>query len=363
VLRAAALTAAVRERALALGFDRVAVGPAGPPEHAGAFERWLDAGYAGTMDYLERGRQARLDPDRLLPGARSVIAVALSYRPAAPDVGWEPVACYARGRDYHDVMRPRLETLGEQLRALTGGEARCRVAVDTSAVLERDLAARAGLGWIGKNTNLLDQALGSFFFIGIVLTTAELLADGPAPDRCGTCTACLDACPTAALLEPYVLDARRCISYLTIEHRGPIDPALREGMGDWLFGCDACQTVCPWNAKAVVARAPAFEPRGDPAGPAELLALDEERFRAGFRGSAMRRARRSGLRRNAAILLGNRGDRAAAPALARCLADPDPVVRDAAAWALARIGGEPTGPPARPDDSPRVLQSDPPWRS
>jgi epoxyqueuosine reductase len=340
VLRPAALTAAVRERGLAVGFDRVAIGPAGPPEHAAAFERWLDAGCAGTMDYLARGREARLDPGRLLPGARSVIAVALSYRPAGADDGWEPVARYARGQDYHDVMRPRLEALGEHLRDLTGAETRSRVAVDTSAVLERDLAARAGLGWIGKNTNLLDQTLGSFFFIGIILTTAELLADASGVDRCGTCTACLDACPTAALLEPYVLDARRCISYLTIEHQGPIDPELREAMREWLFGCDACQTVCPWNAKALASREPAFEPRGRLGASTELLALDEDEFRARFRGSAIRRARRSGLVRNAAILLGNRGDRAAAPALVRCLEDPDPVVREAAAWALARIKSE-----------------------
>ncbi len=342
MLRTAALTGAIRERGLALGFDRVAIGPAAPPEHAAAFERWLDAGYAGTMEYLGRWRDARLDPQLLLPGARSVIAVALSYRPAVEADGWEPVACYARGRDYHDVMRPRLQELGEQLRELAGPETRSRVAVDTSAVLERDLAARAGLGWIGKNTNLLDQGLGSFFFIGIILTTAELLHDAPAVDRCGTCTACLDACPTAALIGPYVLDARRCISYLTIEHRGPIESDLRAEMGEWLFGCDVCQTVCPWNHKAPTSREPAFEPAGDLGSPVELLALDEGEFRVRFKGSAIRRARRGGLLRNAAILLGNRRDPAAVAALSRSLDDPDPVVADAAAWALGRIESEGT---------------------
>jgi epoxyqueuosine reductase len=339
MLRAAALTAAIRDRGLALGFDRVAIGPASTPEHAGAFERWLEAGHAGTMEYLARGRAARIDPGQLLPGARSVIAVALSYSPAREADGWEPVARYARGADYHDVMRPRLHELAAHLRELAGAEARCRVAVDTSAVLERDLAARAGLGWIGKNTNLLDQALGSFFFIGIVLTTAELVADAPAMDRCGTCTACLEACPTAAFVEPYVLDARRCISYLTIEHRGPVDDGLRSRIGDWLFGCDICQTVCPWNRKAPASREPALAPRGNLGSPVELLDLDEEGFRARFKGSAMRRAGRRGLLRNAAILLGNRRDRAAVAGLTRRLEDPDPVVRDAAAWALARIAG------------------------
>jgi epoxyqueuosine reductase len=338
MLRATALSAAVRERALALGFDRVAIGPAAPPEHGAAFERWLDAGYAGTMTYLARGREARLDPRMLLPGARSVVAVALNHKPDGDAEGWEPVARYARGLDYHDVMRPRLEALGRELAEMTGGPARSRACVDTSAVLERDLAARAGLGWIGKNTNLLDQTLGSFFFIGIVLTTAELLPDDAVPDRCGTCTACLDACPTQAFVAPYVLDARRCISYLTIEHRGPIAEDLRPAAGEWAFGCDVCQTVCPWNRKSPPAAEPAFRAER-PLEPLEaLLGLDDAAFRARFKGSAIRRAKRSGLLRNAALVLGNRRDAAAVPALRRALGDSDPTVRGAAEWALARIG-------------------------
>jgi len=336
LLRQAALSAALRERAQALGFDRVAIGPAGPPAHGAEFERWLDRGYAGTMAYLGRGRAARLDPATLLPGARSVVAVALSYNGADDAEGWAPVARYARGRDYHEVMRPRLEALGASLREFAGPDARWRVSVDTSAVLERDLAARAGLGWIGKNTNVLDQTLGSFFFIGIVLTTVELATDAPVADRCGTCTACLDACPTQAFVAPYVLDARRCISYLTIEHQGPIAPELRPRVGDWAFGCDVCQTVCPWNRKAAPATDPALRP-AEPLEPlAAWLSLDEPAFRRRFRGSALKRARRSGLLRNAALVLGNRRDPAAAPALRRALDDPDPVVRDAAAWALER---------------------------
>jgi epoxyqueuosine reductase len=336
ILTTLALTAAVKARALELGFERVAVGPAGPPQHGAAFERWLDAGYAGGMTYLEKGRADRLDPARLLPGYRSVVAVALAYAPREDGPGWEGVARYARGRDYHDVMRPRLAGLVTLLREAGGPDVRSRAAVDTSAVLERDLAAQAGLGWIGKNTNLLHPLLGSYVFIGIVLTTASLAPDAPVPDRCGSCTACLDACPTAAFTAPYVLDARRCISYLTIEHRGAIDEPLRAGLDGWLFGCDVCQEVCPWNRKAPPAREPALAPSAAPPAPEELLGLDDAAFRERFRGSPMKRARRSGLARNAALALAGRRDPAALAALRRACADPDPVVAAAAGWALGR---------------------------
>ncbi len=339
-----ALSEAVKGRALELGFDRVAIGPAGPPEHGAAFEGWVDAGYAGTMDYLERGRADRLDPERLLPGWRSVVAVALDYSREDDDESWAPVARYARGRDYHDVIRPRLEELGAFIAVAAGGDVRSRAAVDTSAVLERDLAARAGLGWIGKNTNLLSTSLGSYFFIGIVLTTAELDADERHPDRCGTCVACVEACPTRAFVAPYVLDGRRCISYLTIEHRGDIPRELREGIGQWVFGCDVCQAVCPWNRKTEPAREPALSPAA-PFGPLEaLLALDRDSFRARFRGSAIWRAKRAGLLRNAALALGNRGATRGVPALTRALDDEDEAVRGAAAWALERIGAPGAAP-------------------
>ncbi len=333
-----ALAQAVKDRALALGFDRVAIGPADRPEHAQAFERWLDAGHAGTMDYLARTRADRVDPARLLPDARSVVAVALSYAPPQPEpVDWAPVARYARGRDYHDLMRPRLEQLAAFIADAAGPGTRSRAAVDTSAVLERDLAARAGLGWFGKNTNLLMPDLGSYFFIGIVLTTAVLPPDASLPDRCGTCTACLDACPTRAFTEAYVLDARRCISYLTIEHRGDIDPDLAPGLGHWLFGCDVCQEVCPWNRRAATTREPALVP-SEPLGPPEaLLDLDDTEFRRRFRGSALSRTKRRGLRRNAALWLGNQRRAESTPALERAGADDDTVVQRAARWALARI--------------------------
>ncbi|HEV8640471.1 MAG TPA: tRNA epoxyqueuosine(34) reductase QueG [Methylomirabilota bacterium] len=334
-----ALTQAVTARARELGFDRVAVGPAAPPEHAAAFDRWLDAGHAGTMDYLARTRAERVDPSRLLPGARSIVAVALNYNPAPGSAtdDWRPVARYARGRDYHDVIRPRLRALAAFIDEAAGPGIRSRVAVDTSAVLERDLAAQAGLGWIGKNTNLLSPELGSYFFIGIVLTTATLDAEARQPDRCGACTACLDACPTRAFVAPYVLDASRCISYLTIEHRGDIAPELAPAVGDWVFGCDVCQEVCPWNRKAPPTREPALAASA-PLGPLEaLLALDDDAFRARFRGSAISRAKRRGLVRNAAVALGNRRASEARPALRRLLDDDDPVARRAAAWALERI--------------------------
>ena len=355
-LVARALGEAVRARALELGFDRIAIGPAERPEHGAAFERWLDAGYAGEMGYLERTRAERLDPARLLPGCRSVVAAAVSYNHEAsatsasatsaegPTVGREcaptakqKIARYARGRDYHDVLKPRLVALGEYIREAAGGDVTSRAAVDTSAVLERDLAARAGLGWIGKNTNLLTPSLGSYFFIGIVLTTAELTFDERQPDRCGTCTACLDACPTGAFVAPYILDARRCISYLTIEHRGDLPGELRAGIGEWLFGCDVCQDVCPWNRKAEPGHEPALEPSAA-LGPLEaLLDLDDQAFRARFRGTALARTKRAGLLRNAALALGNRGDRRAVGALTRALDDHDDVVRRAAAWALDRL--------------------------
>src|SRR5882724_1344316 len=264
-LTALALTEAVKARALELGFDRVVAGPAEVP-HA-----------------------ERLEPGRLLPGVRSAVVVALQYGPRSDDPSWDVVSRYARGADYHDVMRPRLHVLRDYLQEAGGAE--CRASLDTSAVLERDLAAAAGLGWIGKNTNLLATGAGSYFFIGTVLTTAELVADCPVADHCGTCTACLDACPTGAFPAPWVLDARRCLAYLTIEHRGAIADELKPHVADWLFGCDVCQDVCPWNRKTPPAREPALAPRR-PLEPLEaLLGLDDAAFRARFRGTALFRAK------------------------------------------------------------------------
>ena len=303
-IRSAALTESVKALASELGFDRVAIGPAGPPDHGEAFRLWLEASHAGTMGYLARRADERLDPERLLPGAASIVCVALSYyQGETGDPSWEPVARYAWGRDYHDVIAPRLDRLAAHLREACG--ARSRAYVDTGPVLERDMAARAGLGWIRKNTMLLHPALGSWFFIGVVLTTAELERDASLPDRCGTCRACLDACPTEAFVAPYVLDARRCISYLTIEHRGAIDPALHGGMGPWQFGCDVCQSVCPWNGKAGVTRERAFLPAAPYPGAESVLAMSDDELQREFAGTALRRPKAEGMRRNAAIALAN----------------------------------------------------------
>jgi len=304
-IRAAALAESVKARALALGFDAVAIGPAGPPEHGRALARWLEAGHAAGMHYLERRLEERLDPGRVLPGVASVVAVALNYyQGESADASWAPVARYAWGRDYHDVIAPRLEELGAHLARACGAVSRGYV--DTGPVLERDLAARAGLGWIGKNTMLLRPGLGSWFFIGVLLTTAELAHDEPLPDRCGSCRACLDACPTEAFAGPYVLDARRCISYLTIEHRGEIEAALGALMGEWQFGCDLCQSACPWNRKAPVTREPALAPSSPYPGARAMLEMTDEELRRRFAGTALLRPKPAGLRRNAAIALANR---------------------------------------------------------
>ena len=303
-LASLALAGSVKALAGELGFDAVAIGPAAAPARGAAVRRWVEAGFAGTMGYIERRLEERLDPQRVLPGAASVVAVAHNYYQGEPrDASWAPVARYAWGRDYHDVITPRLGRLAAHLEAAAG--ARCRAYVDTGPVLERELAARAGLGWIGKNTMLLHPALGSWFFIGIVLTTAELEHDAALPDRCGSCRACLDVCPTAAFTAPYVLDARRCISYLTIEHRGEIAPDLREPMGQWQFGCDLCQSVCPWNRKAPATREPAFHSAGTYPGAEAVLAMDDAEFGRRFAGTAFSRAKAPGMRRNARIALDN----------------------------------------------------------
>jgi epoxyqueuosine reductase len=300
----AALTEAVKARALALGFDLVAVGPAEPPEHGDAFARWVADGRAATMAYLERRLPERLDPRRVLPEARSVVCVALNYyQGESADPSWTPVARYAWGRDYHDVMTPRLEALARFIGEAAGARGKCYV--DTGPLLERDLAARAGLGWVGKNTMLLHPALGSWFFIGVLLTTAPLAHDAALPDRCGTCRACLDACPTGAFVAPYVLDARRCISYLTIEHRGALDPALAAALGRWQFGCDVCQDVCPWNRKAPVTREDAFLPAVPYPGAAAVAAMDNAAFTRRFADTPLLRPRAEGMRRNARIALDN----------------------------------------------------------
>lgn len=345
----------IRARARALGFDVAGVAPAEAGEPAmEAYRAWLARGFHGEMGYLSRADAVarRADPARILPGVQSIVVVALNYhtRPLPPHLRDDPsrgvIASYAWGRDYHDLMLPRLEQLAAAVELETGQAAACRPYVDTGPVLERALAVRAGLGFVGRNANLIHPRLGSWLFLGELLTVAALPpGEQEAGGTCGHCTRCLEACPTAAFPAPYVLDARRCISYLTIELKGPIPRELRPLMGNRIFGCDICQEACPWNRRFArpTALAPELAP-GRVAPPLlELLALDEEAFQRRFAGSPVKRAKRRGLLRNVAVALGNWGDPAAVPALSRALADAEPLVRGHAAWALGRFGI----PPAR----------------
>lgn len=337
-----ALAADLRAEAVRIGFCRVGIAPALPPPHHDAFRHWLGAGRAGVMhEWLARHEPLRRDPANLLANARSVIVLATDYPadpPAEPKPGRGRVARYARGADYHDLLRERANALGAWLEARAPG-CRTRGVVDSAPLAERDYGLLAGLGWIGKNTMLIDPRAGSYFFLTALLTDLDLPADVPLEtDHCGTCTACLDACPTGAFVEPRVLDATKCISTLTIEDHGSVPAALRAGMADWVFGCDVCQEVCPWNRHAPGSTEPAFQPRDGMTtlDLVELLGLDEAGFRRRFQDSPLLRAKRRGLLRSAAIALGNRPDPAALPALTAALTDAEPVVREAAAWAIAR---------------------------
>ncbi len=339
------LTGRLKAAALELGFSLAGVCPAVPPPGLHRLHDWLAAGFAGELAYLAGRAEAYADPGKVLPGARSIVMLAMNYRTAEPAESMPGAARssrYAWGTDYHDVIHDRLKRLIAQLK-VWAPDVTARGVVDTAPLLEKEFAQLAGLGWIGKNTLLLNRAQGSWFFLAALLTDCELDYDEPTTtDYCGTCTACLDACPTGAFVAPYVLDSRRCISYLTIELRGPIDPKLREPMGDWLFGCDICQEVCPWNSRAPMATVAEFEPRATlhPAQLNEWFAWTDEQFRQQFRDTPLWRAKRRGLLRNAAIVLGNQRSVDALPALERGLNDCEPLVRGASAWALGKVGGK-----------------------
>lgn len=331
-------SARIRAEAYALGFDLVGITRLGPAETAPAFRDWLAKGYAGTMGYLERGADKRDDSRRVFEGAASAIVVAMNYGGTQPS---GPIARYARGRDYHDVIVDRLNDLLTRIREGIAPGVNGKPYVDTGPILERDLARRAGLGWFGKNTNLINPTLGSFFFIGSLLVDLELEPDEAfATDHCGTCTRCLQACPTEAFDGPGVLNATKCISYLTIELRDAIPLTLREKLGGLVFGCDICQDVCPWNVKFSRDITDAdLQPMSAVASstPAELLGLSDEAFRARFRHSPVTRTKRKGLARNAAVALGNTGGLEAANVLQRALQDVEPLVREHAAWALEQV--------------------------
>jgi epoxyqueuosine reductase len=332
----------IKAQAYGLGFDLAGITSLGPATTAPAFDDWLARGYAGEMSYLPRNAEKRRDSRLPFDGATMAIVVAMNYGGTEPP---GPVARYARGDDYHDVMLDRLTQLHRWIEERVGRRVIGKAYVDTGPLLERDLARRAGLGWFGKNTMLINPRAGSFFFLGSLLVDLELESDAPfETDHCGTCRRCLDACPTGALTEAHVLDATKCIAYLTIELKGEIPVELRPLTGELVYGCDICQEVCPWNEKfALPLREPAFAARAAIAGKdaqtlaREILAMSDEDFRTTFKGSPMKRAKLRGLKRNAAVLLGNVGVSTDVEVLARALDDPEPLVREHAEWALERF--------------------------
>lgn len=337
------LTAAIKAEAASLGFTMTSVCAVVDAPGIDGFQRWLDAGYAGEMKYLADRKQAYEHPRHVLENARSLVMLAMNYQTAPPEstpAGSGRIARYAWGvADYHDLIHDRLKQLKRFVLAQRP-EAEVRGVVDTAPLLEREYAQLAGLGWIGKNTLLLNRTEGSYFFLAALLTDLELTPNTEtATNHCGTCTACLDACPTDAFAEPYVLDATKCISYLTIELRSPVPRELRAGVGDWLFGCDVCQEVCPWNRRAPVTNQPEFQPKenSNPIELLDLLNLNDDEFRSRFRRTPLWRSKRKGVLRNAAMVLGNQRFQAAEPALARLLNDDEPLVRGACAWALGEI--------------------------
>lgn len=338
------LSQRIKEEAQRLGFGLVGISRVRLPPHEDSFAEWLRKGLGGELGYLKRTEELRRDPNKLVPWAASVISVGMNYatpftRPKKKKgvKGW--ISRYAWGDDYHDLMKERLESLLERVRELYPDPVEGKIFVDSGPVLERDLAGVTGIGWIGKNTHLISPQRGSWFFLGELFLSLELVSDRPIKDRCGRCDLCLKACPTGAFVGPYILDARRCISYLTIELKGAMPRHLRPLVGNHVFGCDICQEVCPYNVKATPTSEEAFQPRDGLFAPdlVPLLSLTEEEFRRRFRGSPILRAKRRGFLRNVAVALGNLKSREAVPALIEALQDPEPLVRRHAAWALGQI--------------------------
>lgn len=346
-LNKSSFTKALKSKAAELGFVSVGVTRADvSAAQAERLQAWLEGGNHGAMEWMEARKEQRGHPQALWEGARSVIALGMSYAPATDPLTLAEattrgrISVYAQGLDYHDVVKKALKALARWMIHQAGGE--LKVFVDTAPVMEKPLGAAAGLGWQGKHTNLVSAEHGSWLFLGSIFTTLDLEEDRPHRDQCGSCTACQTACPTDAFPKPYQLDARRCISYLTIEHMGPIPQEFRRAIGNRIYGCDDCLAVCPWNKFASAAAAnKAFAPRAELAAPAlsDLLALDDVGFRQVFAGSPIKRIGRDRMVRNAAIAAGNSGDAALIGRLQALLADESEVVSEAAAWALAELAG------------------------
>jgi epoxyqueuosine reductase len=342
---AVSFTDRIKTFARDLGCELVGVAPVAQFKELDFYPQWLEQGYAGEMHYLERQLPARLDPRQILPEAQSVIVIGVVYHTAAPlsteindpQRGW--ISRYAWGEDYHEMLREKLAALHSYLEKDAGTDYQGRYYVDTGPVLDRVFAKYAGLGWFGKNTNLINQRLGSWFFIGELITNLVLEFDAPPPDRCGTCRRCIDACPTDAFIAPYVLDSRRCISYLTIELREEISEALRPLMRNHIFGCDICQDVCPWNRKAAVTPEQVFSPRSGMVAPQleAMIEMDEQAFRQQFRHSPIKRAKWQGFMRNVLVAIGNSRVKAFLPMVARFLEHPDDLLRSHARWAYEKL--------------------------
>jgi epoxyqueuosine reductase len=344
-VKEAPLSQRIKEEAQRLGFALVGISPVVVPLHEESFAEWLRKGLGGELGYMKRTEELRRDPKKLVPWAVSVVSVGMNYstplpRPEVSDDsrGW--ISRYAWGDDYHDLVQQRLDLLLVKIKEIYGGDIQGRAFIDSGPVLEREIAGVAGIGWIGKNTHLISPQKGSWFFLGELFLGIELAYDRAIKDRCGKCDLCIKACPTGAFAGPYILDARRCISYLTIELKGAMPRHLRPLVGNHIFGCDICQEVCPYNVKAKPTGEEAFQPRDGLYAPdlIPLLSLTEEEFRRRFKGSPLLRAKRRGFLRNVAVALGNLKSREAVPALGRALCDEEPLVRAHAAWALGQIG-------------------------
>ena len=344
-----ALTQQIHARANELGFELVGITPAAQSETIARYRQWIENGYAGKMGYLERHLPLKVDVRQLLAEAKSVISLAMNYytldppKVLAEDPARGQISRYAWGDDYHDVIRQRLSELVDFIKQTAETELKTRVCVDTAPIIEREYAQKAGIGWIGKNTNLIHWRSGSWYFLAEVLINIDLESDtAPLRGSCGTCTRCIEACPTDAIIEPNLLDSRLCISYLTIELKESIPKALRPKIGNLIFGCDICQEVCPWNSKAVPTDEPAFQPRDGNLTPKllSLIGMTQQEFSRRFKGSPIKRTKRRGFLRNVLVAIGNWGEPRAVPALKDALADDEPLVRSHAAWALGKIGGD-----------------------